>query len=300
MAKTELKTPSRKTKLTASDPSICLVLGGGGARGISHILILEVLDELGIVPRQILGTSIGAIFGAAYASGLSARDIRQFAMEALSKRTEILKKLFLQKPDTLRELWNLTPLRSSLMNPERLLEMVLPKQIAKDFTELKIPAKFVATDFYAQKAVALDFGSVHKAVAASMALPAIFTPVEYEGTPFIDGGMTNPLPFDLSFPAMQVTIAVDVTGGPVRDEKGKKPAPMDVLFAASQIQQNSIVNEKLKTRQPEILIRPPVDHIQVLAFYKIKEILAEAAPVKDELKRKLEKHIKAGAQQKKT
>ncbi|MGI9380259.1 MAG: patatin-like phospholipase family protein, partial [Methyloligellaceae bacterium] len=80
----------------------------------------------------------------------------------------------------------------------------------------------------------------------------------------------------------------------------KKPAPMDVLFAASQIQQNSIVNEKLRTRQPEILIRPPVDHIQVLAFYKIKEILAEAAPVKDELKRKLENYFKAAAPQKKS
>ena len=71
---------------TAARPSIGLALGGGGARGIAHLLMLEVLDELGLRPRVIAGTSIGALFGAAYASGLSARLIRAHTEEVLSQR----------------------------------------------------------------------------------------------------------------------------------------------------------------------------------------------------------------------
>ena len=75
-----------KTTLPAKQPSIALALGGGGARGIAHILMLEAFDEMGIRPAIIAGTSIGAVFGAAYASGLSAKLIRAHAEEVLSQR----------------------------------------------------------------------------------------------------------------------------------------------------------------------------------------------------------------------
>ncbi len=280
--------PMLQVDKSAKEFSIGLVLGGGGARGIAHILVLEVFDELGLRPNEILGTSIGALFGAAYASGIPAADIREQAIGTLGKRIDILKKLFVQKREILLELWNLTPLSSSLMNSERLLEVVLPDTVSQFFSELLIPAKFVATDYYAQEPVLLQSGDLRQALAASIALPAIFAPVEINNRLLIDGGMTNPLPFDAVSGDINLTIAVDVTGGPVQRDNGAKPTPTDVLFAASQIQQNTIVKEKLKIRRPEILIRPPVDHIQVLAFYKIAEILEASAPIKDELKRALD------------
>src|SRR5690349_24527745 len=76
----------RKATPVALRPSIALALGGGGARGLAHILMLEVFDELGIRPKIIAGTSIGALFGAAYASGLSARLIRAHTEEVLGQR----------------------------------------------------------------------------------------------------------------------------------------------------------------------------------------------------------------------
>src|SRR6476661_11298712 len=76
----------RKPTQPTVRPSIALALGGGGARGLAHILMLEVFDELGLKPQVIAGTSIGAVFGAAYASGLSARLIRAHTEETLSQR----------------------------------------------------------------------------------------------------------------------------------------------------------------------------------------------------------------------
>ena len=83
----------RKTTLPAVRPSIALALGGGGARGLAHILMLEVFDELGLRPQIIAGTSIGAVFGAAYASGMSARLIRAHTEETLSQRFDVVRQL---------------------------------------------------------------------------------------------------------------------------------------------------------------------------------------------------------------
>src|ERR1041384_8875645 len=89
----------RKPPLPAARPTIALALGGGGARGLSHILMLEVFDELGIKPKVIAGTSIGAVFGAAYASGLSAKLIRAHAEEALSQRFGVVRQLLSARSD---------------------------------------------------------------------------------------------------------------------------------------------------------------------------------------------------------
>ncbi len=275
--------------------SIALVLGGGGARGLAHILVLEVFDELGLKPDQIVGTSIGAVFGAAYASGLSAEEIREQAINNLGKRTEILKKLFAHKPETLFSLWNLSPLSSSFMKPEALLNKILPDNIAQDFGALRIPLKTIATDYNTQMPIIIEEGSLITAIAASIALPTIFTPVLKDGMALIDGGLTNPLPIDVIAGQTDLSIAIDVTGGPVRNKKKELPSMINVLLTASQISQNAIIRQMLKTYTPDILIRPPVDRFQVLAFYKIKEILESSLPIKDELKHALDEALTRAA-----
>ena len=156
----------RKPTLPVVRPSIALALGGGGARGLAHILMLEVFDELGLKPKIIAGTSIGAIFGAAYASGLSAKLIRAHAEEILgSKRYGLARLLISARSEPILKILNILPVRASLLAPELLLDLVLPSKLARDFAQLQIPLKIVATDFYAQEQVVIDSGPLRSAIA---------------------------------------------------------------------------------------------------------------------------------------
>ena len=137
-------------KPTATQPSIGLAMGGGGARGIAHLLMLEVFDELGIRPKIIAGTSIGSVFGAAYASGMSAALIRAHLEEALSQRFGIARHILSARSEPALRILNFLPIRSALLDPESLLELMLPSGLARDFADLAIPLRMLATDYYAQ------------------------------------------------------------------------------------------------------------------------------------------------------
>ena len=281
----------RKPTLPVVQPSIALALGGGGARGIAHILMLEVFDELGLKPKIIAGTSIGAIFGAAYASGLSAKLIRAHAEEVLgSKRFGIARLLISARSEPILKILNILPVRSSLLAPEQLLDLVLPSKFARDFAHLQIPLKIVATDFYAQEQVVIESGSLRSAVAASMALPAIFAPVVRNGDQLLmDGGLVNPLPFDLLHGMADIVVAVDVSGASTGPGKRVQPTAFEALVASSQILQRSIVREKLKALQPDIYVDVDVDAFNVLGFHKFRDILAAAEPAKAHLRRQLQR-----------
>jgi NTE family protein len=268
-------------------PRIGLALGGGGARGLAHILVLEALDELGLVPHRIAGTSIGAIYGAAYASGLPAKLVRAHTEEVLGDRVDLARQIFASRSAPVSKWLSVLPIRTSLLDPVRLLDVLLPSKVARDFSTLKIPLQVVATDFYAQEQAVFSSGPLRPAVAASMALPAIFTPVQVNGRALVDGGLVNPLPFDLVTDDTDITIAIDVSGAPSQNGNGQ-PGAVEVLLASSQIFQRSIVREKLKSTRPDIYIDCPVDQFTVLDFHRFKEILEASAPVKDQLKRQLE------------
>ena len=270
-------------------PSIALALGGGGARGLAHILMLEVLDELGLKPTVIAGTSIGAIFGAAYASGLSARLIRAHTEEVLSQRFGFAQALLAARSEPVLKLLNFLPVRSSLLSPELLLSQLLPSKVPQDFAGLVIPFKAVATNFYAQEQVVIDTGDLRSAVAASIALPALFSGVMRGDRLLMDGGLVNPLPFDVLEGAADITVAIDVTGTSSGPRKRPQPSPLSALVSSSQILQRSIVREKLKARQPDIYIDVDVDKFHVLEFHRLKEVLASAQPAREQLQRQLER-----------
>ena len=131
-----------------SGPRIGLALGGGGARGLAHIHVIEALDELGIRPSIISGTSIGSIVGAGVASGMSGREIHQFAEETLGQRAEVLTRIWRSRPTSISELMD-GGVRIGQFNIERIVRSFLPEAIPKTFAELKIPLRVTATDYYA-------------------------------------------------------------------------------------------------------------------------------------------------------
>lgn len=281
-------TPIRAAAAPPPRPTVGLALGGGGARGLAHILMIEAFEELGVRPTFISGTSIGAIFGAGFASGLTAAHIRAHTVETLGQRLDLVRQLYSARAEPLLKIFNLLPVRTAFLNAEALLELLLPTRVAKTFEELVIPLQVVATDFYAQKAAVFGSGALRPAVAASMALPAVFQPVSLQGRSLVDGGLVNPLPFDLVAGKADIVVAIDVSGAPGGPDGGASgPSAFEALFSSAQIMQSTIVHEKLKSSQPDIYIDVDVDDFHVLEFYRHQEILAASVPAKERLKRQL-------------
>jgi NTE family protein len=249
--------------------------------------MLEVFDELGLKPKVIAGTSVGAVIGAAYASGLSASYLRAHAEETLSRRFSVLRQLFSARAEPMLRLLNIVPVRTALLKPEAVLELTLPSQVARDFAKLAIPLRVVATDFHAQEQVVLSEGALLPAVAASMALPALFAPVVLDGRVLMDGGLVNPLPFDVFRGEADITVAIDVSGASTGPSKLLPPTPLSALVSASQILQRSIIREKLRARQPDIYVDVGVNSFNMLQFHRFPQILEAAAPAKEKLKRQL-------------
>ncbi|RDL52739.1 putative NTE family protein [Ensifer sp. M14] len=275
---------------SASEPSVALALGGGGARGLAHIHVIEAFDELGIRPVAIAGSSIGAIMGAGMAAGVSGKEIREHTLATVGHRREVVNRLWQLRPASWSEAMT-NGFRFGQFNVERVLKAFLPEGIPATFSELDVPLKVVVTDYYGQTEHVCETGDLQKALAASAALPAVFMPVKIEGRVMIDGGIYNPIPFDHLRGLAEIVVGVDVVGGP--DGDGKTiPSRIDSLFGASQLMMQSIIAMKLKEGAPDILLRPDVGRYRVMDFLRAKEILAATAGIKDQFKRTLEERMK--------
>lgn len=272
---------------------IGLALGGGGARGLAHIAILEAFDELGVKPDMIAGSSMGAIVAVAYASGLKAHDIRSYALDVLRTRAEIAKRLFSGKRSDFLKLLDVNLRAPALIDGARLLDLFMPPGVADTFEQLKLKVLVVATDYYARSEKIFEHGALRPAVAASIALPGFLTPRIADDRLLIDGAIVNPLPFDRLSGHVDVTVAVDVTGGPVGNGS-QIPNNVDLLFRTTQIMQHQIVAAKLQAMPVDILIQPDVDQFRVLDFHKVRAIFAAAEPAKEDMKRALEKVLERG------
>ena len=269
-----------------SEPSFAIAFGGGGARGLAHIHVIEALDELGIKPVAIAGSSIGAIMGAGMASGMSGREIHDYARSVLLRRSEVASRMWRARPGSLAELVEVG-VRFTQFSAERIVKSFLPDAIPEDFAELRIPLQVTATDYYGHRLAVLTEGHLHSALAASAAIPAVFRPVHRDGVVLIDGGIYNPVPFDLLKGMADIVIAVDVVGAPF-EMHGRKPTSIDLMFGATQLMMQSITAGKLLQGHPDLLLRPPVSKYRVLDFLKIDTLMAETVSIKDELKRGVE------------
>ena len=266
--------------------SFALALGGGGARGLAHIAVLEALDAMGQKPAAIAGTSIGALIAAAYAAGMSGREIRRFVITLAHDRAEVFRRLIATRAGTFANLFNLGFGSATLVDAEKFCQQFLPDKVPDDFGELEIPLTIIATDLYRRQQAVFSSGPLKPALAASIALPTVMRPVVVSDRVLIDGGATNPLPFEELRGRADLVVAVDISGAPT-DERRDIPNPWECLLATVLVMGNAITAEKIKHGAPDLVVRPRVGAFRALDFLQASAILRAAEPVKVELKEKL-------------
>jgi NTE family protein len=274
-----------------STPRIGLALGGGSARGLAHIVILEAFDEMGLKPSIIAGCSIGALVGAAYASGSSAREIRDRAEMILSNRITALRYVFGEKGTKLRDLLALRGLASLHLNGEKLAALALPDTAPELIENTAIPFKVVTTDFEARVERVIDRGRLVTAVGASIAIPGVISGPLIEGRVHVDGGVTNPVPFDHVRAGCDIVVAVDVTGRP-RPPNGQPHSNMELAIGSLLIMFHQVAVLRRRQNPPDIYIEPPLGGFGAADYFRLKPLLDAALPAKDQLKRELESRIK--------
>jgi len=264
---------------------IGIALGGGGARGLAHLPILQVFDDLGLRPHRIAGTSIGAIAGAAYAAGASAAELIQAADRLINAERIQLASWFDddERPRHWLQLLSLGWGSNGLLNADRFLELLQQQWGISTFDALRIPLTVVATDYWAREEVVLQEGDVIAALAASMAVPGIFPPRQMGDRWLVDGGAVNPVPFDLLLDDCDLTIAVDIMGHRPGDHHAA-PDLLECIFGSSQIMQRSIIQHKLELRRPDIYLAPEIHSVRVLEFNKAEQIYAESETACEQLR----------------
>ncbi len=268
-------------------PKIGLALGGGGAKGGAHVGVIKVLEELNVPIDYIAGTSIGAIVGGLYASGMTSDELGEALAsidwaEAMRDKPPRRDLNFRRKEDSARYLFDLEvgigrgglEWPAGFISGQNLFFLLqsLTLQVADvdDFDDLSIPFRAVATDVGNGEMVVLDHGYLATAMRASMAIPGFFSPVELEGRLLVDGGMVNNLPVDVAFDmGADIVIAVDL---------GEALSARTVGRSVVQIYQQTIrmltrPNVDARLEMADFVINPGVSGYATMAFDQIVEIM---------------------------
>lgn len=288
---------------------IGLALGSGGARGFAHLGVLRALNEAGIEPDVVAGTSMGALVGMGLAAG------------QVETMTEVVTHLDWRK--TLRYFVEARIPHSGLIDGERVLDFI--RQFVRDrkIEDLAMPYAAVATNLASGAEVILDSGETAAAIRASIAIPGLFTPVHWKGGLLVDGGLVNPVPVNVvRAMGADVVIAVDaVHFEPLTPDQmaGRKPpkkaatergrrvqammkeaarrwrdmaahsflAPMlkaieawdlepglfDVLGIAIRIAESQVAETRFRLEPPDCLIRPELGEVFLMEFHRAPEII---------------------------
>jgi NTE family protein len=268
---------------TLDRPKIGLVLAGGGARGAAHIGILKYLEDHRIPVDVITGTSIGAIIGGLYASGLSAREIETLLLEMdweqaliddVPRQDRSMQRKFREDrfsiPGTPGYQAGALKIPSGAIQGQNVI-LALQAMTAHvahitDFDALPRPFKAVATDIVTGEMVVLEQGNLAVALRASMGVPAIFAPIEIDGRLLVDGGITNNLPVGLAQEmGAEVLIVVDITSPMLpREDLG------NLLTITDQLTRLLVVNntkaQKARLNERDILLIPDLEAFSAVSF----------------------------------
>lgn len=281
-------------------PVIGLALGSGSARGWAHIGVIRVLEELGIRPQIVCGTSIGALVGAAYASG----NLEPLETWVSGLRIKDVVGYF-----------DLT-LNGGMIKGERLMDFFRRHLQDRAIASLTQTYAAVATDLATGRETWLREGSLLDAVRASIALPGLFTPALHNGRWLVDGGLVNPVPVSLARAlGAEAVIAADLNTNlvgrhlrararapagnrpaedslaaalmqrlqagleglplPWRETEEAPPSLFDTLATSLNIMQVQISRSRLAGEPPDILITPRLAHLGLLEFHRAREAIAE-------------------------
>ncbi len=265
-----------------------LALGGGGVRGLSHILVLELLDEMGMRPCIIAGTSIGALVGALYASGMSGKAIRELVEKYFITEDKRLGSVIRKRMDLLK--WVGPPVpefrRGGVIRPDRFLMRLQGAVTKRTFEELEIPLIVTATDFWAGEEVVFQSGELMPAIRASIAVPGVFAPLVRGSRVLMDGGLVNSVPYDHIEKKCDVSIAVDVGRSRISGRQ-ETPNALDALLGAFDIMQSLALTRRTEVHAPDIFVQPQVGDIRILDFSKANDVFEQAKPAIEALRRDL-------------
>jgi NTE family protein len=249
-------------------PRVGLALGSGSARGWAHIGVIRALEQAGVRPDLVCGTSIGSLVGAAYAAG----ELDRLEQWALSLRKgEVIKFLDVS-------------LGRGLIKGERIMSFFRRNFRDRPIEELKLPFAAVATSLEDGAEVWFRQGSTLAAVRASIAIPGLLAPVQHEGSVLVDGGLVNPVPVSLARAmgagfVIAVDLSSDIAGRHLRARPRRDvatmPSPRVVFASALNVMQARITRSRLAGEPPDLLVAPKLAHFGLLDYHLANEGIEE-------------------------
>lgn len=236
-------------------PVVALVLGSGGARGYAHIGVIEVLERQGIKPDFIVGTSAGSIAGSIYASGKSAAELKQIALN--------------MQVNDVREF----DIGLQGFFDGSKVERYINQQVGqRPLEKMDIPMFVVATELKQGNKVVFNHGNTGQAVRASISIPSMFIPVNISGTEYVDGGLVSPVPVDIARElGADIVIAVDILAQPIHTETSNV---WGMFNQNINIMQNKLAAEELKNA--DIVIQPDLREKAHIFEVKGREMTIQA------------------------
>jgi len=266
-------------------PKIGLTLSGGGAKGLAHIGILKAIDSAGLSIDYITGTSMGSIIGSLYAAGYSADTIlyiaRRMHWDQILSNQGSMRNIIMEEKDEygkydLELPWvnNFFRISTGVLEGQELWlkfsELLFPVYKIKNFDSLVIPFKCVATDISTGQAVVLDSGEIVSAVRASMAIPSVFTAVEYNGHLLVDGGIVRNFPVkDVREMGAQYIIGSNVTSNLLPANKVNNA--IQVLLQVAFFREAE--DTKLEVPLCNIYVKTPLEKYSMATFSNADEII---------------------------
>ena len=275
-----------------SPPKVVVVLAGGGAKGFAHLAVLRQLERDQIPIARIVGTSMGAVIGGLYASGMSTDDIERTVGSLDPSKVALDQLNRLELPSRTRAYQQKYPVElefgikdggvsfaRGVSDGQRFLALLqaltvhVPPDV--DFNDLKIPFRAVATRYRDGEMKVFDRGALHLAIRASMAAPAVFAPVDVEGETYVDGGLVANLPIEVALREGADVIVASFLGA--QDGEDKTPEAGHALVVANRmldilIRQNEKRNLAL-LRPQDVLVQPAVQDIGFVDFNRAAEIV---------------------------
>ncbi len=246
-----------------SSKNVALVLGGGGARGIAHIGVIEELLERGYTITSISGSSMGALVGGIYATG-HLEELKLW-LKGLNR-----KRMF--------SLIDISFSAKGLIKGDKVMRSLMKLVPEVNIEDLDIPFAAVAADLVTGHEMVLNHGSLYEAIRGSISIPSVFTPSKHQRMLLVDGCVANPLPINrVERTKGDTLIAVDVTGSYDPTSKGEEKESIikrryKLMTAPVQIAQHHLTKLMCEMHRPDLLIELKSDSYDIFEFYKSEEI----------------------------